>query len=334
MSSIDVPAGLTVRSCAAGSESLLALCRDFEQQHLPHAILLSGESGTGKKTLAHLLAQGMLCSGQGDKPCGQCRECRRYLNRTHPDALFPAPAPKEKTIKVETLRATIDALSRHAMEGGRRVIVIENAERMTPQAQNSLLKTLEEAQEGTYFFLTSDHETALLPTIRSRCRCVRVEPWPIQRIEKTLTERHILPQRAHLLARLCEGSLGRALEMDSDDGYWQARETVRRTFLSVRSVSDIVSALPLLKEQKEKGDELLNILEQELRALLHARMANTRDLADDFPPHLAAAPVQGVRRLLESVLTTRRQKAANVDWIALSEGLMQTILEETNTWQL
>ena len=102
---------------------------------MAHATLLSGESGIGKKTLARLLAQGLLCRGEGTRPCGQCRDCKRFLARTHPDALFPVPAPKEKNIKIDALRQVIDALSRHSLEGGNRVILIENAERMTP-AQN------------------------------------------------------------------------------------------------------------------------------------------------------------------------------------------------------
>ena len=328
-----MPAGLTIRDCAAGSDTLLALCRDFESGRLAHATLLSGESGTGKRTLAHLLAQGLLCAGDGPKPCGSCRECRRYAARTHPDALFPAPAPREKTIKVDALREMIDALSRHSLEGGTRVIVIENAERMTPQAQNCLLKTLEEAEAGTYFFLTADAETAILPTIRSRCRCVRMQPWPEKRIEQALIKRGIPSDRARTLARYCEGSLGRAIAMHEDESYWQARDLVRRTFLSVQKTSDIAAAAVLLKDQKDNGDRLLDILEQEIRALMHSKMTNEADTADDFPVHFSGASVRDLRKILECLLTARRQKAANVGWAALSEGLMQTIAEEASKWQ-
>ena len=301
---------------------------------MAHATLLTGESGVGKKTLAHLLAQGLLCEREDGRPCGQCRACRRYAARTHPDAIFPAPAPREKSIKVETLRDMIDALSRHAMEGGVRVIVIENAERMTPQAQNCLLKTLEEAAGGTYFFLTADIETAILPTIRSRCRCVRMQPWPPERIERALIGRGLPSGRARTLSRYCEGSLGRAIAMHGDESYWSARELVRKTFLSVRKISDIAEASQLLKDQRDNGDRLLDILEQEIRALLHGKATREADEADDFPPHFQAADPKDLRKILESILIARRQKAANVGWAALAEGLMQTISEETSKWQL
>ena len=301
---------------------------------MAHATLLSGEAGIGKKTAARLLAQGLMCRGEGDKPCGVCRDCRRFTARTHPDALFPAPAPKEKTIKIEALREMIDALSRHALEGGNRVVLIENAERMTPQAQNCLLKTLEEAADDTYFLLTCDQESALLPTVRSRCRCVRLQPWPEKRVEEALLQRGIPSDRAKTLARYCEGSLGRALQMQEDETYWQARETVKRGFLSVTSAAGLPAAVQVLKDQKDNGDRLLDILEQEVRALMRLSAANAPDDADDFPSPWRDAPPQALRRILEAVFAARRQKNANVGWAALSEGLLQTIAEEATKWQV
>ena len=254
------------------------------------------------------------------------------MARTHPDALFPAPAPKEKTIKIDALREMIDGLSRHSLEGGRRVILMENAERMTPQAQNCLLKTLEEADEGTYFLLTCDIESALLPTIRSRCRVIRMQPWKRERIEEALKSRGIPQDRARALSYYCEGSLGRALSMQEDSAYWQARETVKKTFLSIKSIRDIPGAAQRLKDQKDAGDRLLDILEQEIRTLLADRMEGRR--GEDAPPGWENAPPRSLGKLLEAVLAARRQKYFNVGWAALSEGLMQTISEETKTWQV
>lgn len=333
MSSTDSE-GLTLRACTAGSEMLLALYHDFQSGRMAHATLLSGESGIGKKTVARLLAQGLLCRSEGERPCGACRDCRRFLARTHPDALFPAPAPREKTIKIDALREMIDALSRHSLEGGARVVLIENAERMTAQAQNCLLKTLEEAEEGTYFLLTCDQESALLPTIRSRCRCIRMQPWSGERVEKALEEKGVPGDRAKALSLYCEGSLGRALAMQEDASYWQARDTVRRSFLSVSRLADLPAAMQALKDQKDNGDRLLDILEQELRALMRARMLQEQDAADDFPALWQNAPPQAIRAVLEAVFAARKQKNANVGWAALSEGLLQTISEEATKWQV
>ena len=334
MSSIDMTDARALKACTAGSEALSALRHDFLAGRMAHATLLSGESGIGKKTLARLLAQGLLCRAEGDRPCGQCRDCRRFLSRTHPDALFPAPAPREKTIRIDALRDMIDSLSRHSLEGGNRVVVLENAERMTLQAQNCLLKTLEEADEGTYFLLTCDAESALLPTIRSRCRCVRMQPWSESRVEEALRARGIAPDRAKALARYCEGSLGKALSMQEDAAYWQARETVRDSFLSVSGLADLPAAAQKLKDQKDNGDRLLDILEQELRALMRGRILREAEEQDDVPPLWRSAPPRAIRKVLDGVMAARRQKNANVGWAALSEGLLQTIAEEATTWQV
>ena len=339
MSSIDLtPVSFSsLEDCAAGSDSLLALCRDFFDGRLAHATLLTGENGVGKKTFARLLAQALLCSGEmpeGKKPCGQCRDCKRFLAHTHPDAFFPVPAPREKSIKIEALREMIEALSHHSLEGGKRVIVIENAERMTPQAQNCLLKTLEEASAGTYFLLTADAEAALLPTIRSRCRVIRMQPWAPERVEKALLKRGIAPDRAHSLSLYCEGSLGRALQMQEDESYWAARDLVRRSFLSVRNTADIAAASALLKDQKDQADRLLDILEQQIRALLQCILSGAAFPADDFSAFWQNASAHSLRFILESILLSRRHRASNVGWAALAEGLMQTISEEASKWQV
>ena len=301
---------------------------------MPHAVLLAGEAGVGKRTTARLFAQGLLCRSAVDRPCGQCRDCRRFAARTHPDALFPAPGPREKTIRIDVLRDVIDALSRHSLEGGRRVVLIENAERMTPQAQNCLLKTLEETQEDTYFLLTADTETALLPTVRSRCRVIRMQPWQRERIEAWLRGRGVPPDQARALSLYCEGSPGRALKMQQDGDYWAARETVRRSFLAVESVGDLPAAALALRDQKENGDRLLDILEQEIRALLHEKLLGAAGEGAEVSSRWHAAPASSLRLILEAVLTARRQKNANVGWAALSEGLLQTISEEASKWQV
>jgi DNA polymerase-3 subunit delta' len=301
------------------------------------ALLLIGESGVGKRTFARLLAQALLCNGTDDaekKPCGECRNCKRFLSRTHPDALFPTPLPKEKTIKIDARRGMIDTLSRHSLEGGRRVVVIENAEKMTPQAQNCLLKTLEDGAEDTYFLLTCDVESAILPTIRSRCRCVRVQPWEPERIEKALLKRGVPAERAQALSVYCEGSLGRALQMQEDASYWQARETVKRSFLSAKNTASLPGAAQALKDQKDQGDRLLDILEQEIRALMHDRVLGERGGGEKESTAWAGAPPQALRAVLEAVFAARRQRNANVGWAALSEGLMQTISEEAKKWQV
>lgn len=323
----------TLKSCAAGSDTLLAIWREFEAGKLAHAYLLTGESGVGKRTFARVLSKALLCAGEGDRPCGTCRSCKRFDVGTHSNAYFPKPQPKRVTIGVDDLRTMIGELGRASLEGGRRVIVFEQADLMTPAAQNSLLKTLEEATEGTYFLLVTDNERAILPTIRSRCRMVRVPQWSEERVQRTLMGQGIEPQRAKELAALSEGSLGKALKMQADDGYWADRELVKESFLKVQRTADIPAASLLLKNKKDQADALFSILEMEIRRLIEAKQRDTAP-GDFFPALWLKADVPSLIRIQESIIRCKRYKSSNLGWTANAESLMQSIAEEATKWQL
>ena len=143
---------------------------EMQSARVVHAYLFAGPAGTGKRTLADICARALLCSGQGEKPCDVCPSCKQFLSGNHPDVIRVKP---EKSIGVESVRETIDALAVHPYESGRHVVLIDEADKMTPQAQNALLKTLETPPGDAVFFLMTDQMTTLLPTIISRCRIVR-----------------------------------------------------------------------------------------------------------------------------------------------------------------
>ena len=164
---------ITLDSFSSLGEAPRALVQDVLGGRAPHAALITGIAGAGKRTLARLLACALLCVGEGQRPCMQCKGCRRVLAGTHPDLLTPSCTDKDRTIKVDHLREVLRALSFHALEG-RRVILLENAQRMTVQAQNALLKSLEEPDGETHFILTASGETGILPTVRSRCVLLRI----------------------------------------------------------------------------------------------------------------------------------------------------------------
>lgn len=220
---------ITLDSFSSLGEAPRALVQDVLGGRAPHAVLITGIAGTGKRTLARLLACALLCVGEGQRPCMQCKGCRRVLAGTHPDLLTPSCTDKDRTIKVDHLREVLRALSFHALEG-RRVILLENAQRMTVQAQNALLKSLEEPDGETHFILTASGETGILPTVRSRCRVVRMPPWPRERLEAELLARQADADKAREIAALCGGSLGAALDMLQNPAFFALHELCERTF--------------------------------------------------------------------------------------------------------
>lgn len=142
------------------------------EDRLPHALLLTGSEGLGKRHFAEALAYSLLCESPDETgaPCGQCRGCQLFRAATHPDFKQIVPEEDSKEIKIDAIREFIgkEGLTSHA--GGYKVILIEPADRMNRYAANSLLKTLEEPVTRTLMLLLTSRPTYLPATIRSRCQ--------------------------------------------------------------------------------------------------------------------------------------------------------------------
>lgn len=216
-----------------------ALWRALEGGRMPHAVLIQGGRGVGKRTLAVLLARTLLCRTPREGPCGECPACRKSARGLHPDiagwmrddVYGPDPAIREardervskrkpvfaSEITVGFGRAIAGFLETRAFEGPRRVALLVEAQRMNEEASNALLKSLEEPAPGNVAILTSSAPTRLLPTIRSRCSVLRLSGVPQPDIERELARRLSLSATdSRLRASACGGSLGRALDVETD----------------------------------------------------------------------------------------------------------------------
>jgi len=201
---------------------------------LHHAYLFGGPEGVGKGRVARLLAQAANCDrGLADDPCGTCVPCRKIARGVHPDVLTLAEErvmakagtwePRggktpSKDIVVDQVRDVVDRrLALRRFEGRRRFVIVDPADRMNPQAQNALLKTLEEPPPATTLVLVASNPDVLLPTIRSRCLRVSFGPIPAEQVETRLVAAGRTPAAARFLASLSGGSLGRALSLPADE---------------------------------------------------------------------------------------------------------------------
>ncbi|MSQ22595.1 MAG: DNA polymerase III subunit delta' [Dehalococcoidia bacterium] len=223
-----------------GQEHLTqTLDRGIRQGQLAHAYLLVGPPHIGKDTLALQLAQAVNCVGE-DPPCGQCLQCRRIERGIHPDIQRIVPTPDEKTgrmhteIRIDQVRAIERAIALQPYEGRYRVFIFEGAERLSPDAANALLKTLEEPPAHVLLLLTAAEEEALLPTIRSRCQRLELRPLPEDRLVTMLAEEHgVSPEDARLLARISGGNVGWAVSAVANPRLLDERQRRLETLLSV-----------------------------------------------------------------------------------------------------
>jgi DNA polymerase-3 subunit delta' len=148
----------------------------IETRKIPNALLFTGLPGSGRKQAAYRFAKAANCTGECAHPCNQCRTCKKIDANQHPDIIVVAPAESQKPIIISQIREMIARTGTRPHEAIYRMVLITDADQMNRQAQNALLKELEEPPENTFFILMARERSGLLPTIISRCRCLRFPP--------------------------------------------------------------------------------------------------------------------------------------------------------------
>lgn len=193
-----------------------------------HAYILSGVAGLGKSLLALRLAQALNCELSPGDPCLACRACRRIERGSHPDVrvagmasqaagLKADEAARQKELKIATVREWQRDISLRPYEGRRRVLILHDAERLSEEASNAMLKTLEEPPPYATIALVSN-SVDLLPTIVSRCRVLRLRPLPRRQVAAALEAKGVTPDDADLIAAWSGGRVGWALsQVESPD---------------------------------------------------------------------------------------------------------------------
>jgi len=160
--------------------------KEIVGDEMSHAYLFSGMDGIGKKKTAKEFAKALLCSDNEEKPCGHCPACIQIDHENHPDVKVIGAKTGETSIKISQVREMISDLSVKPYSGNWRIVIIDEAERMTPEAQNSLLKSLEEPLSYNIFILITSHPQSILPTIRSRCQSYHFQPLNSRKIKEIL----------------------------------------------------------------------------------------------------------------------------------------------------
>ncbi|MBQ6431468.1 MAG: DNA polymerase III subunit [Oscillospiraceae bacterium] len=180
---------------------------------LSHCYLLSGPSGSGKHTLAKLLAAAMQCTSVR-RPCGQCAQCRKALSGMHPDVIT-VDDPEKKTVPVKLVRDACADLYIRPNEGAKKVYLFPRAQDLNAQGQNALLKCIEEPPAYGVFLLLTEHAEQLLPTIRSRCVELRLSPLRDELLHKELSARFPDAQPDALRSAMLRsgGYLGQAVDL-------------------------------------------------------------------------------------------------------------------------
>jgi DNA polymerase-3 subunit delta' len=282
-----------------------------ESGKLPHALMLAGSRGIGKRHLAESFAQFLLChSPLEGRVCGHCRGCELNRAKTHPDLVWLEPEETGKAIKVDQVRELTGMLGKTAQQAGYKTVIIDPAEAMNTNAANALLKSLEEPAANTLLILISHTPSAVLPTIRSRCQ---LRALPVPREEQVLhwlsplvAGRDIEPAT---LLRMARGAPLSALALLEGDALEQQEEQLQQWVkLSLGQVSAIdLAASWHTTDGPGLMEWFLGVLHAVARWRGGVDDARVLEWPAEFRARLQQISLLYLHRYLEKVLQSKKQ---------------------------
>ncbi len=233
----------------------------IESHRISHAYILTGEEGTGRKSIANAFAMTLLCERGGTEPCMVCHSCKQALSGNHPDLIY-VTHEKPASIGVDDIREQInDTIQIRPYSSYYKIYIVDEAEKMTVQAQNALLKTIEEPPSYAVIILITTNQEAFLPTILSRCVQLKLKPLKDFTVKSYLTEHLKVPEKdAELCAAFARGNLGKAIHLASSEEF---KELYRRVMSLLKNVGsmDIGMLLDCIREIKEQNFDIYEVLD-------------------------------------------------------------------------
>ncbi|MFA5142791.1 MAG: DNA polymerase III subunit delta' [Candidatus Omnitrophota bacterium] len=210
---------MSFRDIRGQDSATLFLRRSIESGRISHAYLFAGPSGVGRRLAALDFAKAVNClDPKAGASCDICGQCRKIDASNHPDVIIFSPAKADASFGIERIRLLEREVGLKPYEGRRKVYILDSADAMTQEAQNALLKTLEEPPSESVLILITESPASLFPTIQSRAQSVRFFPLPPEVVGSILTDLHKVDKdRAGILSRVSSGSVGKALEYNTAD---------------------------------------------------------------------------------------------------------------------
>lgn len=307
-----------------------------ENNRVSHAYILNGERGSGKKMLANLFAMTLLCETGDNEPCGKCHSCKQAENGNHPD-IIRVTHEKPNSISVDDIRTQVNnTVDIKPYQGPYKVYIIPQADMMTPQAQNAILKTIEEPPSYAVFLLLTENAETLLPTINSRCVMLKLRNIKDTLIKKYLMENLEIPDyKADMCTAFAQGNMGRAIMLANSDHFNEIREEAVQLLkhISEMELNEIVAAVKNISVYKLEITDYLDIIMIWYRDVLLYKATKEidkvvfKDQLQSIKEQARKSSYEGIELILESLEKAKARLKANVNFDLVMELLFLTIKE-------
>ena len=308
----------------------------IRMEKISHAYILNGENNSGKMMLAEAFAMALQCEAGGDEPCMECRSCRQAKEHNQPDIIY-VNHEKPNIISVDDIRHQLNNdIVIKPYSSKYKIYIVDEAEKMNVQAQNALLKTIEEPPAYGIILLLTTNADSFLPTILSRCITLNLKS-----VQEDLIKNHLMRQfqvpdyQADVCAAFAQGNVGKAIQLAASDEFNELKSDAITLVKKLEDLDlyDLNQQIKMVSEYKNKIQEFLDLLTLWFRDVLYVKATNDvsnlifKDEVYDIKKQAAKRTYYGIEQILRALGQTRVRLNANVNFELVIEMLLMTIKE-------
>lgn len=308
----------------------------IELGKVSHAYILNGEKGSGKKTLAGIVVKSLQCESGDPDPCGTCKSCLQAESGNQSDIIW-VNHEKPNVISVDEIRSQIvNDIDLKPYSSKYKIYIIPDAQMMNPQAQNALLKTLEEPPEYVIIMLLTNNMDKFLPTILSRCIVLNFKPvQPLQMMEYLVTQLGVDQDKARFCTDFAQGNLGKAVRLAISTDYNDIREDSIRLLRRIQDMEmdEVILAVKNMGKYKLDITDYIDIMTMWFRDILMVKISNSPNkiiFKKEFSvmkKQASKASYEGLEQILEAMDKLKVRLEANVNFDIAMELTLLTIKE-------
>lgn len=302
-----------------------------------HAYIINGERSSGKEFIAKTFAMALQCENRQDtEPCHECHSCKQALSANQPDIIF-LTHEKPNTISVDDIRSQINGdVAIKPYSSPKKIYIINEGEKMTVQAQNALLKTLEEPPEYAVIIILTANANALLSTILSRCVLLNMKPVKDEQIKKYLMENMEIPDyKADVCVAFARGNLGKARLLANSEEFDKVKEEALSLLKNINDmeINEVVTAIKKINDYKFDVNDYLDIFSIWYRDVLLFKATHDanhlifREEIQYIKKVADKSTYEGIETIIESLEKSKQRLKANVNFDLTMELLLLTIKE-------